>query len=431
MDSPLDDSLHNMEICFQDVENKMERMIVGINLDDQESFDDLEYVHTLRETCVDHESTQRPRKTGFQPANKPPQFRTILTQLVNTYRIISVEGSKAIINSTITPNLTFTKTSQKFGQWSDPRANTVYGLGFSTEADLSKFIEKFKEIKELCKNQTYQTSPVQVNGTSVEENHAPSQTASSPHMNRQFFHHRSSSLTSVQNDQRDPAVNLRERRNSFNTSNANSNSLPPNATEAQLKYENDRLKLALAQSSANAKKWEIELQTLKNNNARLTAALQESTANVEEWKKQLAAYKDESSRMKKKVVDMEKKHGSEQVKSLQLDIQQMSEQLEAMQRENHQKQEEIDRLQQHIQDLTAKESMSVSLQSRISGLQEENNSLSMKVQDFQRLLQDSNMSQDQDKRELLHLQDLLGSKITELYELHEQVVSVIRKESQS
>ena len=29
------------------------------------------------------------------------------------------------------------------------------------------------------------------------------------------------------------------------------------STEMQLKYENDRLKLALAQSSANAKKWEV------------------------------------------------------------------------------------------------------------------------------------------------------------------------------
>ena len=54
-------------------------------------------------------------------------------------------------------------------------------------------------------------------------------------------------------------------------------------------------------SSANAKKWEVELQTLKNNNARLTTALQESTTNVEEWKKQLAMYKEESARMKKKV----------------------------------------------------------------------------------------------------------------------------------
>lgn len=46
-------------------------------------------------------------------------------------------------------------------------------------------------------------------------------------------------------------------------------------------------------SSANAKKWEVELQTLKNNNARLTGALQESTANVEEWKRQLHALKGE------------------------------------------------------------------------------------------------------------------------------------------
>ncbi|POI31445.1 hypothetical protein CIB84_004804, partial [Bambusicola thoracicus] len=44
----------------------------------------------------------------------------------------------AIINSTITPNMTFTKTSQKFGQWADSRANTVYGLGFSSEHHLSK-----------------------------------------------------------------------------------------------------------------------------------------------------------------------------------------------------------------------------------------------------------------------------------------------------
>ena len=45
---------------------------------------------------------------------------------------------QAVINSTITPNMTFTKTSQKFGQWSDVRANTVYGLGFASEIELNK-----------------------------------------------------------------------------------------------------------------------------------------------------------------------------------------------------------------------------------------------------------------------------------------------------
>lgn len=37
--------------------------------------------------------------------------------------------------------MTFTKTSQKFGQWSDVRANTIYGLGFSSEVELGKVCE--------------------------------------------------------------------------------------------------------------------------------------------------------------------------------------------------------------------------------------------------------------------------------------------------
>lgn len=55
--------------------------------------------------------------------------------MAETLKIIIFQ---AVINSTITPNMTFTKTSQKFGQWSDVRANTVYGLGFSSEAELGK-----------------------------------------------------------------------------------------------------------------------------------------------------------------------------------------------------------------------------------------------------------------------------------------------------
>jgi hypothetical protein len=62
-------------------------------------------------------------------------------------------------------------------------------------------------------------------------------------------------------------------------------------------------------SSANAKKWEIELTTLKNNNMRLTSALQESTANVEEWKRQLHSYKEENQRMKTKYIELEAAKG--------------------------------------------------------------------------------------------------------------------------
>ena len=53
---------------------------------------------------------------------------------------------QAIINSTILPNMTFTKTSQKFGQWSDARANTVFGLGFPSEAELNKVSIFYKHV---------------------------------------------------------------------------------------------------------------------------------------------------------------------------------------------------------------------------------------------------------------------------------------------
>ncbi len=69
--------------------------------------------------------------------------------------------------------------------------------------------------------------------------------------------------------------------------------------DSQLKSENDRLKLALVQSSTNARKWEEELKQLKTTNARLTTALQESHSNVEEWKTQLKFYTEECSRLRK------------------------------------------------------------------------------------------------------------------------------------
>ncbi len=52
--------------------------------------------------------------------------------------MMAVLSKQVIINSTITPNMTFTKTSQKFGQWADSRANTVFGLGFASEQQLAK-----------------------------------------------------------------------------------------------------------------------------------------------------------------------------------------------------------------------------------------------------------------------------------------------------
>ena len=64
-------------------------------------------------------------------------------------------------------------------------------------------------------------------------------------------------------------------------------------------------------------------------------------------------------------------------------------------------------------------------------LEEENKSLTTKVQELQNLLQNHRTSQDKETQEVLQLHSHLGSKITELYEFHEQIVSTLRKESNS
>ncbi|XP_032521941.1 homer protein homolog 2 isoform X1 [Danaus plexippus] len=224
----------------------------------------------------------------------------------NLYRIISVEGTKAVINSTITANMTFTKTSQKFGQWSDVRANTVYGLGFASEAELGKFIEKFQEVKEAI--QAQQCAATKATNGSGAATPVASATAS-PLLAARAAADEPPALSPAQPKVENDEMMVHQRAHSVSSSLqggyatvGRSPRPPATATSAtdvddtQLRYENDRLKLALAQSSANAKKWEVELATLKSNNLRLTAALQESTANVDEWKRQLHQYREEVAR---------------------------------------------------------------------------------------------------------------------------------------
>ncbi|KAM3958701.1 homer protein [Aphomia sociella] len=237
----------------------------------------------------------------------------------NLYRIISVEGTKAVINSTITANMTFTKTSQKFGQWSDVRANTVYGLGFASEAELGKFIEKFQEVKEAIQAQqctggaksvtngnsgaatpvaSATASPLLAGRATQQDDAEPAISPAQPKVDNEemIVHQRAHSVSStLQGGYATVGRGGRGALASLGGERA-AEPPPPEGADHQLRYENDRLKLALAQSSANAKKWEVELATLKSNNLRLTAALQESTANVDEWKRQLHQYREEVAR---------------------------------------------------------------------------------------------------------------------------------------
>jgi len=178
----------------------------------------------------------------------------------NIYRIVSIEGTKALINSIITAKMTFTKTSQKFGQWIDFKLNLVYGLGFPNDSELNKFVDKFKEIKEFTRN-----------GIKTHERSNSCESSSI---------HRNVHLNTLYNDSN-------------------------NANEIQLKQENEKLKNALNQSAISSRKAEGDLNILKLSNIKLNKALQESHSNMEEWKKELQLYKNECERLQSSITNNE------------------------------------------------------------------------------------------------------------------------------
>eukprot|EP00035_Acanthoeca_spectabilis_P038773 m.56065 g.56065 ORF g.56065 m.56065 type:complete len:299 (-) comp9290_c0_seq1:1862-2758(-) len=181
----------------------------------------------------------------------------------NTYRVVAMDGQQAVINSLIQPDMKFTKTSAKFGQWSDINASTVYGIGVGSEDLLAQFQSGFET------------------GIHARPKPSPKQRSNSG-----------------------------DRGTSERAAAGSAEGAPSSDVLAQLKYENERLKIALGTSATNAKRWEQELQTLKNNNARLKTALQESASNVEEWKTQLTAWKEECIRLRAQVKELRASGGS-------------------------------------------------------------------------------------------------------------------------
>ncbi|KAL7636041.1 UNVERIFIED_CONTAM: hypothetical protein RMT77_013859 [Armadillidium vulgare] len=379
------------------------------------------------------------------------------------YRIISVEGTKAVINSTITPNMMFTKTSQKFGQWSDMRANTVYGLGFSTEAELNKFIEKFQDVKEATRSG--KTNGTMGGGTVVGVNPGSMSVSSGVG---------GGGMVSTTNICLPPVASTTGGTSSATasplTSRAKSQDQPPSSdvnslstelmdliqaleydlvrvtlgkhssmqqtgespkhkgsvqqggeksqvdSQAQLKYENDRLKLALAQSSANAKKWEIELNSLKTTNARLTSALQESTANVEEWKKQLQTYKEENARMKSRVLELEAGNSGRDVDDVSQELASLRIRVETLSEELVNRDATVEELRSQVQRARTEE-----LKERIQMLTEEKEQLRMEVSHTQSQLEVAMGTQETQRGVVESVNLQLGERIKDLLALHHEL----------
>ncbi|KAM8895063.1 homer protein homolog 2 isoform 3-T3 [Spinachia spinachia] len=304
----------------------------------------------------------------------------------NSYRIISVDGSKVIINSTITPNMTFTKTSQKFGQWADSRANTVFGLGFSSEQQLAKFSEKFQEVKEaakLARDKSQDKVDTLSNHSEQESGH---ETQSSP---------QASSINGTDDEK--------------------ISHVSPEA--AVLQTENDRLKSAVEESNTNAKKWETELQTLRENNARLVDALQESSANVESWKKQLSACKDESDTLREKITKLEaqcNEADQEKQKNSQLSVR-----VQELEAELQEKEQELENLRTQAEIIPQLMAECESITAKLQTAEMKNKELEGRVEGLQLDIEDSQQKQGNMKGELKKFMDMLDGKIDELHEFRQ------------
>ncbi|XP_015244541.1 homer protein homolog 1-like [Cyprinodon tularosa] len=311
----------------------------------------------------------------------------------NVYRIISLDGSKAIINSTITPNMTFTKTSQKFGQWADSRANTVYGLGFSSESHLSKFAEKFAEFKEAAR-------------LAKEKSQEKTELSSTP------------SQESAPGELQSPLAS--ESINGTDEDRVTANT--PKHSEARAEPSQNALPFSHSSSNIN-KHWEAELAALKGNNAKLTAALLESTANVKQWKQQLAAYQEEAERLHKRVTELECVSGQTTViKSQKTELNRTIEELELALKA---KEEELERLKAEVESANEFKFQKDALTQKLKETESRNQTLEAQLNDLELRLESSQLEREAYRKSLRSLLELLDSKIFELTELRDTLAKLM------
>eukprot|EP00066_Takifugu_rubripes_P024085 XP_011613351.1 PREDICTED: homer protein homolog 3 isoform X1 [Takifugu rubripes] len=314
----------------------------------------------------------------------------------NVYRIISVGGTKAIINSTITPNMTFTKTSQKFGQWADSRANTVYGLGFSTEQQLQQFADQFKELREaarLAREKSQERFELA----------NPALSIAAPELSQESEDRYSPLLT----------VNGPAEEKLFRSKSA----------EVELTVEKERVKKMLSEGSMCEINLEAELFTLQDSNAKLVEALQEANSSVEQWKKQLSEYQEETDRLRDQVAELEAQLGQpaaagETGEELSQSVEELKAQLRA-------KDQEIQTLQSKKTDVGELEKEREEAVQRLQDVERRNTELEGQIQSAEKTLASSQEEQAQAEVEVQRVIEVLDVKICDLSDLRRSLAKLI------
>ncbi|KAL3979107.1 AP-3 complex subunit mu [Sarotherodon galilaeus] len=331
----------------------------------------------------------------------------------NVYRIISVGGTKAIINSTVTPNMTFTKTSQKFGQWADSRANTVYGLGFSTEQQLQQFAEQFKEVKEaarLAREKSQERFEL--------ANPALNIAAPQPGFSQDPEKFISCCLCELSEDRHSPpllTVNGPGEEKLFRSKSA----------EVELTAEKERVKKMLSEGSMCEINLEAELFTLQDSNAKLVAALQEANSSVEQWKKQLAEYQEETDRLRDQVAELEAQLG--RPAAGQPGKEELSRSLEELEALLRAKDQEIHNLQSKKTDVGELEREREEAMQRLKDLERRNVELEDRVQSAEKTLASNREEQAHAEVEVRRIIDVLDIKIGDLNNLRESLAKLVSK----
>lgn len=323
-------------------------------------------------------------KKNWVPASKQAVTVSFFYDVTrNSYRIISVDGAKVIINSTITPNMTFTKTSQKFGQWADSRASAVFGLGFSSELQLTKFAEKFQEVREAAKL--------------AREKSQDKLETSSDHSQESSCEGPSSAQASSVNGTDDEKA-----------------SRDAGPIHSHLRSENNKLKLALTQSAANVKKWEVELQTLRESNARLNSALQESAACAEQWKRQFSVCRDENDRLRSKIEELEEQCG--EINREKERNSQLNRRIEALESELQEKETELKDLRKQSEIIPQLMSECDYISEKLEAAERDNQNLEDKVRALKTDVEESKYRQRHLQVELKSFLEVLDGKIDDLHD---------------
>ncbi|XP_029309697.1 homer protein homolog 3-like isoform X3 [Cottoperca gobio] len=315
----------------------------------------------------------------------------------NVYRIISVGGTKAIINCSITPSMTFTKTSQKFGQWADSRANTVYGLGFATEQQLHQFSDKFKEVKDAARLAREKSQDKELANTAL--NIAAPQDLS--------------------DELQSPPVMC--------VNGPEDKLFRSQSADITLSSEKERIKKMLSEGSICEMNLEAELFTLQDSNTKLVAALHEANANVEQWKKQLAAYQEETDRLREQVsqvAELEAHGGQGPSDLLKDELTQSLEELEALLKA---KDEEIHILQNKKVEYHEMEHDRDEAIHRLRETEMRNAEMERRIQNTEQTLSNSLEDRDRMDSEIQRAIEILDIKIFDLNDLRQSLVKLIDK----